>query len=222
MNIHHCYWQLGQHIQSWPSIAFPEAIPALVKRRLTDLGKMGFNGFFSLKELVADKDIPWVVSCRHGDSARMKKLLTELAQDEALSPTDFSLSVHNAIAAQFAIATGNKQMQTVLSGGGESFEHGLLEAFCLQKEKGGLVGFMYYDQPLPAPFDPELTTPELCVGLILGDDIPQSERITINYLSEIPQTDIGIMDFIQFMENKSIPLQLSIPGGLFLLEYHHA
>ncbi len=55
------------------------------------------------------------------------------------------MSVHNAIIGVFSIATGNTQAHSALAGGNASFEAGLLESIVLLKEKGGSVGYVYYD-----------------------------------------------------------------------------
>ena len=49
------------------------------------------------------KDLPIVFSSRHGDLPKTSTLLADLADKNALSPTAFGLSVHNAIPSLFSI-----------------------------------------------------------------------------------------------------------------------
>ncbi|MBX3458304.1 MAG: beta-ketoacyl synthase chain length factor [Candidatus Paracaedibacteraceae bacterium] len=221
MKILSCYWQIEDAVKAWPEPVGEHVIPSLLRRRLTDLGKMAFNGFYALNAQVDGQHMPWVVACRHGDTTRMNRLLTELAVGETLSPTDFSLSVHNAIAAQFAIATGNKKMQTALSGGEQSFELGLLEAYALQKETNDLVGYIYYDQPLPSQYALACDVPKVCIAMLLSGEANSQESIDISYkpLSDAAQS--GFLEFVDFMENDKQEIQLRVPGGTFTMEHRY-
>lgn len=221
MKILSCYWQINDKIHSWPEAVSEQAIPALLRRRLTDLGKMAFNGFYSAMATIDGEHIPWIIACRHGDTTRMNRLLTELAEGETLSPTDFSLSVHNAIAAQFAIATGNKKMQTALSGGEKSFQLGLLEAYALQKTTNAPVGYIYYDQPLPIQYNLTPDVPTVCIAMILSEPGRIPDLISISYDGQAQETENGFLEFIDFMESKTKQFILTVPGGSFTMERQH-
>lgn len=217
MNILSCYWQIDETIKAWPGSVSEQAIPPLLRRRLTDLGKMAFNGFYAASAGLNGKHVPWVIACRHGDTTRMNRLLTELAKGDTLSPTDFSLSVHNAIAAQFAIATGNKKMQTALSGGDQSFELGLLEAYALQKEINDTVGYIYYDYPLPAQYQLENDVPKVCIAMLLSSESIH-DSIKISYQAQPNQGQLGFSSVVGFLEGGNKDAHLKVPGGAFLLE----
>ena len=101
---------------------------------MTPLGRQAVQLIYkSISE--RNSSIPWIVACRHGDIEHKLNLLSNLAQDEMLSPTDFSMSVHNAIIGMFSIATDNKHTYSALAGGPNSFEAGLLESIALLKRK---------------------------------------------------------------------------------------
>ncbi len=221
MKILSCYWQVDDSVNAWPGSVSEQVIPSLLRRRLTNLGKMAFQGLYSVRSMAGDEALAWVIACRHGDTARMSRLLTELADDETLSPTDFSLSVHNAIAAQFAIATGNKKMQIALSGGEKSFELGLLEAYALQKETGENVGYIYYDQPLPVPYHLEPDVPAVCIAMILSEATDCLDGIDLSYCLLSESTQSGFYPFIDFMNNQTSTLNLAVAGGSFLMERSH-
>ncbi|WP_051908668.1 beta-ketoacyl synthase chain length factor [Candidatus Odyssella acanthamoebae] len=227
MYIISCHWEIDQNIHGWPYLKNTPTIPPLVRRRLTTLGQMAFRGFYSTKERANGQDLPWVVSSRHGDYQRTQNLLTELSTQEPISPTNFSLSVHNAIAGQFAIATGNKQPQTVLAAGPKSFELGLLEAFCLQQELGQPVGYIYYDQALPQPYEPELSTDKICIAMILTDIAPRNKEpaIQITYTATTtPATDSnvdGILELTHFIDSDAPTFNIPLPFGSFFMERIH-
>jgi hypothetical protein len=185
---------------------------------------MAFRGFYNIKERANDQNLPWVVSCRHGDYQRTQSLLTELSRQEPLSPTDFSLSVHNAIAGQFAIATGNKQPQTVLAAATKSFEFGLLEAFCLQQELRQPIGYIYYDQALPQPYEPELNLDKICIAILLTDVPPKHKEpaIHLTYTEAkaptLSSNEGEVLGFIHFIDSQMSTFKISLPFGSFSME----
>ncbi len=225
MIIERCQWSIEQESGSWPSSPRENSVnvPAMMRRRLTKLGRIVMENLYQNLDFLEGKEIPWIISCQHGDTGRMVDLLSGLMAKEPLSPTDFSLSVHNAIGALFSIATGNKQLQTALSGGKASFEMGLIEAYALQKNKGGRVGFIYYDAPLPPPYAEKYLVPEICISLIIGEpsqSLMDSGSIGLDFKNdqEASLTLSPINEFIRFFKNHDRDTKISIPGGTFLLE----
>ncbi len=219
-----CHWEINQSVHGWPHLKNVPPIPPLVRRRLTSLGQMAFRGFYNIKECAPEQELPWVISCRHGDYQRTRSLLTQLSTQEHISPTDFSLSVHNGIAGQFAIATGNKQPQTVVSAGTKSFELGLLEAFCLQQALGKPIGYIYYDQALPSPYAAELTVDKICIAVLLTGTPPQNNESAVHITYRptpnlAPKSNVESgLDFIHFMDSQTSTFKVSLPFGTFSME----
>lgn len=223
-------WSQGKGMES------PEhediTIPMTLRRRLTPLGKLAMGELFRVDAQLseANQETPWVMACRHGDTSRMLNLLTSLAQKEQLSPMDFSLSVHNAIGGMFSIAMGNKQSSTSLSGGKNTFEMGLVEAYALAQARQMTIGYLYYDMPLPVFYGDHPNEEELgrCVSIILSPDDDFWElgknQIRLTFTSHKEEassksiTSANIMALIDFLQNKATDLALSIPGGTFLFE----
>src|SRR5690554_5707018 len=75
-----------------PDVSF---LPPMQRRRLSPLARMVFHVAWPLADKRARQ--PVVFSSRHGETPRNLALLTQLGLGEALSPTHFSLSVHNAV-----------------------------------------------------------------------------------------------------------------------------
>lgn len=122
------------------------ATPPLLRRRLNLLGRMAVD----VAAAVDRPGLPSIWSSRYGDAGRSLALLADLAQDQPLSPTAFSLSVHNAIGAVAAMATGNTAPQTALAGGAASAGFALLEALGrLHESPAAEVLLVHYDMPLP-------------------------------------------------------------------------
>ena len=84
-----------------------------------------------------------------GDTAGMAAAVAMLAQDQPLSPTQFGLSTHNAIPAQYSIArvlTGN---YVVVSAGAASAEAAVVEAQALLADGAPSVLVTVFDGPTP-------------------------------------------------------------------------
>ncbi|OHX16360.1 beta-ketoacyl synthase chain length factor [Chromobacterium sphagni] len=127
-----------------------EQVPAMQRRRMSPLCKAALHGAFGLDE--AGDDIPLVFASRFGDMSRSIELLRQLSQGEALSPTQFSLSVHNAIGALHGILAGHTGQYTAIAAGAETAEAAFCEALAMLSDGAPSVRLIVYDAPLPAPY----------------------------------------------------------------------
>jgi hypothetical protein len=230
MQIINCYWKVGEDTGSWPenNVEFQGSqLPSMMRRRLSSLGTMALKYLFQSSTQLKNKEIPWVVACRHGDVSRMDHLLSSLAKKEVVSPTQFSMSVHNAIMGVFSIATKNKKLHTALSGAEVTFVAGLIEAYALQKEKQETVGYLYYHQPLSSTYEDKFEEDprEVCFVLLLANKDqtePSSQRMQIKYAATgenlIDQDLNEIISFVKFLKSYEKRYEIFIPSGTFLLE----
>lgn len=192
-----------------------------MRRRLTPLGRKALQIVSACAEGLDSKIIPWVVSCRHGDTRRRLNLLSNLAEGKELSPTDFSMSVHNAIISMFSIAADNNQIHSALAGGRNSFEMGLLESIALIKEKGGTVGYLYYDHLGVEKLTGEWNDDEQieCFAIILSEGVGE---VTLAYNSiqePVKSTqNFNLSDFAVFLTNAEKKYAIPFGGGEILVE----
>jgi hypothetical protein len=236
MQITQCYWKIGENEGSWQqnkSDQIVPLLPAMMRRRLTPFGKMALGSLYKSLSCVNEeknpRDIQWVVSCRHGDTYRMVQLLSKLEQGELLSPTDFSLSVHNAIIGLFSIEMKNKKMHTALSGAQATFEMGLLEAFALHQESQKSVGYFYYDQPLPEMYRDKVQDDSCEVSILMILDAEdnsgqQSKNKVLKFTYTNEQDNKAshgfqtIISLVGFLNNDDKNYKISFSGGAFILE----
>jgi len=125
-----------------------EEMPPLLRRRVDKLGRMALQVAWWCQQ-GHDDNVPLVFASRHGDLGRTYEMLCSLAQGQPLSPTQFGLSTHNAIAAQYSIArhlTGNC---ICVSAGAASAEAAVIEAIGLLADGIEEVLIVVYDCPLP-------------------------------------------------------------------------
>ena len=138
------------------------AMPAMLRRRLNVLGRAALQAAY---EAQGDAPpMPLITASRHGDLERSAQLLQSLAADEALSPTDFSLSVFNAIAGLYSIACHGTlptpPPYTSVAAGANAAEAALTEALAQCAEAPGPVLVLVYDAPLPAVYSHFINGPE--------------------------------------------------------------
>ena len=129
-----------------PDLAFVEP---MIRRRLSSLAKMSLRVAYDCANDIPD--VRFVYASRHGELARTTAMLGDLANDEGLSPTTFSMAVLNASTGIFSILQNNTAPSTAISAMNSSFGYGLLEA-CLQlaDKPDQPVLLVYADEPTPA------------------------------------------------------------------------
>lgn len=123
-------------------------MPPMQRRRVEKLGRMALQVAFWCQS-AADAGWPLVFASRHGDLARTYAMLQELARGNALSPTHFGLSTHNAIAAQYTIARTLPANYLAVSAGACSAEAAVLEALGLLADGADDVLVVNYDSAVP-------------------------------------------------------------------------
>jgi len=127
-------------------------VPPMQRRRLSKFMKMAlYCAHHSSKD--SNLPMPMVFSSRHGDFHKTTKLLGAVSMDADLSPTDFSMSVHNAASGIFSILTENHEsMNTVVAGKGTLFM-AMIDAYArLTSGVHHAVLVVHCDQVLPEPY----------------------------------------------------------------------
>jgi hypothetical protein len=126
------------------------AVPLLLRRRVSQLGQQALRAAWSSPHSLSSR---LIFASRHGEFSRTLSILEALTDDEPVSPADFTLSVHHALAGLLSIARANRQGHTAIAAGHDSFGFGMLEALaCLTEKPSEPVVLVYYDEPLPSPF----------------------------------------------------------------------
>lgn len=145
-----------------------QEIPPMLRRRLSPLGKMALSVAWPI--LNENAHLPSVFCSRHGELERTVGMLKGLALEEALSPTHFSLSVHNAIGGVFSIARQDRSPISALAAGAEGLSQALLETrLILAEQEVPEALCVVYDAPLPgvyADFACEPTWPYAAAFLV--------------------------------------------------------
>jgi hypothetical protein len=182
-------------------------MPMLVRRRLGKLGQLAVSAAY---EVGALPPVRYILCSRHGEFRRTLGLLRGVALREPLSPTEFSVSVHNALAGLLSIATKATGGHTAIAAGADSFAYGLVEtAASLSAAPEEPVLLVYFDEPLPSPYD-ELALPQgdmaLAFALLLVPVSAPGQRGELIHLAVEPSpgdkaaaTTRQAIDFLRFL-----------------------
>lgn len=140
-------------------------LPAMQRRRLSRLARMTMHVAWPLCD--EGEQLPFVFASRHGETPRTFALLGDVADGQPLSPTQFGLSVHNAIAGQWSILRGQHGESVAIAGEADTFEHAMVEAAALLSDGARSVLIVMAEERPPAAYD----------GWI--DDVPFSYAVAL-------------------------------------------
>ena len=124
-----------------------EQIPAMQRRRLSGIAKLALNSAIHSLNSESVDYIVW--ASQYGDEHKTLKILADVLQDQTPSPTQFSTSVHNAIAGLYSILCQDATPSTSLAA---SWSEALIEAYAWLKttpQPNARVLVVYYDEALP-------------------------------------------------------------------------
>lgn len=144
-------------------------VPAMMRRRIDPLGRAALQAAWWAQGTPEEGAgaMPVIFASRWGEIARSLTLLQQLAGGEPLSPTHFSLSVHNASGALYSMARQDRQNYLAVAGGEHSAEAAFCEALGLLAEGASQVLVAHVDAPLPDAYaalgqiDPSTADPAL-------------------------------------------------------------
>jgi hypothetical protein len=129
-------------------------IPAMQRRRLSRLSRLALAAAYNCagdSHFAKGHNLPTVFASRHGEIHRTLGLLTDLANNEPLSPMAFSLSVHNTASGLYSIATGNTAPSTAVAAGLDTLPMAVIEAVG-QLQRHDEVMVVYAEEPLPEQY----------------------------------------------------------------------
>lgn len=187
-------WAAGQRELGSEGVPDAKAIPPMLRRRLERIGRAALQ--VASDCLGETRDIPLIFASRNGETPRSVRLLEQLAAGEALSPTDFGLSVHNAAGGLFTIARQERTDCSAMAAGIETLPHALLEAV-LHLQEHAAVLLVISDEILPEanlPYADEQQQPFACALLLEAAQdsaLPLQLQLTAHDGSEVPAYDMN-------------------------------
>lgn len=119
-------------VDGLPDVRF---LPPMLRRRCTPLARAMLRVAFAACPEDERGAVRTVFASRHGELRESFPLFELVAAGQPLSPTRFTHTVHNAQAALFSIAAGNRCASSALAGEHDTFGAGIVESLChLERE----------------------------------------------------------------------------------------
>ena len=189
--------QPGGAIDAQAPLAKCTQLPMMTARRLYSGSRTAVDcGLTLLRRHRVDAI---VFTSRHGELERNLNILQALSRNETPSPTDFTMSVHNAAAGSLTIAAQAPLVTASLSAGADSFQQGLIEVAALHAADYAQVLLVDFDGPIPAFFNDvipaQMPRYPYAVALLLA----KGDGLTCESLPAEPGTEPGLPQSLQFL-----------------------
>lgn len=187
-------WQAWAQHGLWPvEPPFPATplLPMMMARRLSQGSRLAVQVGLSL---LARHPVDYAIfASRHGELTRSMTLLQALADRQRLSPTDFSMSVHNTAAGLCSIQGKAAIPMSSLAAGDSSLMAGLTEAVAALQAGARKVLLVAFEGPVPEFHRPWLgaEAPPHALGLVLeaGDQWRcEGVRPAVDAARSLPQS----------------------------------
>ncbi|WP_411703850.1 beta-ketoacyl synthase chain length factor [Edaphovirga cremea] len=122
-------------------------LPMMTTRRLNSGSRLAVEcGLAMLRRQQVDAVL---YTSRHGELERNYRILQAMATQQAVSPTDFAMSVHNSAVGYLTIAAQKTVVSSSLSAGIDTFQQGLCEVVCMLQAGYQRVLMVDFDGMLP-------------------------------------------------------------------------
>lgn len=152
-------------------------LPAMLRRRLDDTGRATCD---ILRELDPQADAPLVHASRHGDTMHTLAMLESLQRGEPISPTRFSMSVHNAILGVHSIARSHHRPLQALGACGDEFDALIYESHGYLMAGYPSVVAVFSESSLPAAYQGVTEHPGTACVVGMRFTLNQGRAITVS------------------------------------------
>ncbi len=174
--------------------AMPGILPPNERRRVGAAVRLALTVAHQAHAMagLAPGSIGSLFATSNGDGTVMHAMLETLAAGDAVSPTQFHNSVHNAAAGYWSIATGSRQPASCLAGHDATPAMALLKTMAAVQATQQLQFLCVYEVPMPPPLDAmRPTLGAFAVGLVLGAQPKATAlgRLSVDYQPDSAPAD---------------------------------
>jgi hypothetical protein len=186
-------------------------VPMLLRRRASFADCLALRVAFDCAGSMGP--MPVVFCSRYGEVHRSVEMLEALSKNEPFSPVTFGLSVHNAAAALYSIARGDRSATSAVAAGRDSLPEGVLEACGVLSTGAPRVLVVAYDDSLPAEFGAFADEGDrpAALGLLLEPAAKDAYSLELGRreTAEIAASEPQVASVARFLEKGGRALELS-------------
>ena len=199
----------GEQTPHAETSVFSKRLPMMLSRRMSPASRYAVE---CALELLENHRVEAVVNAsRHAETARGEKSLIALANDQEPSPTDFTMSVHNAAPGVLTIFRKLNIPVTSVAAGANTFEAALFEASAFLQDGKESVLLVDYENLLPEILGSRLPPVKepFAVAMIL-----QKGNTLTAVAQNLPDTEPEEADVLQFLKGVLRPEEsFSVQSG---------
>jgi hypothetical protein len=188
-------------------------LPAMQRRRLSTLARAAFH---VIEKVMENADLcPSIFCSTYGETQRTYGILSDIAQQQEISPTAFSLSVHNAISGQFTIFFNNTHATTAMAPSENDYLIAFADALGQLNENAKSILLVFYEEALPEFYQPFARSTDYPCAVALRISKPAADPKNVYSLgfnslnaSNDNENPIPILQLIRFLSDNSTSLEL--------------
>jgi len=181
-----------------------ENIPPMVKRRMPMLAKYIFELNTILDDSLSIKTpktaIPTVYASKNAELKRTFNIIRSFTGD--VSPAQFSMSVHNAIAGLLSVINKDNSVYTVIDSMSGTLEAAVIEAISLLSEYD-YVKVIYFDEDLPDELNSSFIGNNKPVAMCLLIEKGQQISLESSANHKNIESNENLIDLVEFFTLKT-------------------
>jgi len=165
---------------------------SMLRRRLGPLGRMACEVAYAVTD--AEAPVPMIFASQHGEVARTELLFAAIERGGPVSPTEFSMSVHNAISGLFSISSKDVGNYIAIAAGSETAPAAAVEAAALLADGAAEVVVVVYDERVPETYSEFVEEPEAAFAWACRLAMPSATDRTLSLSLTINTSDCADSD----------------------------
>lgn len=124
-----------------------QLIPMKIRRRLSKASKLALASSLEVNQQLDDQPIDSIIfASQHGELSHTVNILNDLAQENVLSPMEFSQAVHNTASGLFSIIEKINTPATSIACGKDTFLMAMLDALIQLNSIQNKILFTIFDE----------------------------------------------------------------------------
>ena len=175
-------------------------IPMMQGRRMGHACKLACEVALSLLECTENKIDAAIFISQHGELQRSAKIIESIIKGQDVSPTDFTMSVHNTAAGLTTILSKKTIEVSSLSACTDGFQQGLFEVQAFFAQGAQKVMVIDFDDSIPEQYhyDEVIQTVPYACGFIFS---PETGYQCTGYKECDSTNQLALPQSIQFLKN---------------------